>query len=80
MSWDCRDCQDTHPGRFGFCPVSGRPRAQADTMSEAADRAALELADQLEAFVLQYARGNYALASNCRMCADHLRSTRKGNK
>jgi hypothetical protein len=41
-----------------------------------ADRAALELARQLEAFAKRYARNDAALASNCLMCASHLRSTR----
>ena len=26
MSWECPTCDDSHPGRFAFCPVSGRPR------------------------------------------------------
>lgn len=26
MSWSCEHCGDSHPGRFRFCPKSGRAR------------------------------------------------------
>lgn len=42
-----------------------------------ADRAAQELAKQLDAFSKRHARDDGALASHCRMCADHLRSSRQ---
>jgi hypothetical protein len=27
MSWECETCEDTHPGRFSYCPIGGAHRA-----------------------------------------------------
>jgi len=36
MSWQCPTCDDDHPGRFLFCPVSGHHRHWSrDALSEA---------------------------------------------
>ena len=26
MSWLCQDCDEDHPAKFRFCPISGRAR------------------------------------------------------
>jgi hypothetical protein len=31
MSWHCDSCDEDHPGRFDFCPVTGTRRPQIDT-------------------------------------------------
>jgi hypothetical protein len=30
MSWDCNNCNEPHPDRFGFCPVNGTVRPKSD--------------------------------------------------
>ena len=34
MSWSCQTCDDSHPGRFSYCPVSGEPQPREHVPSK----------------------------------------------
>lgn len=63
MSWDCRDCGEGHPGRFAFCPTSGRSRAVADALADRLNVYHVTRVDQDQVGYCQY-RGFVCVAAS----------------
>ena len=45
MSWACLDCREDHPGRYMFCPITGRHRHDAPAVNNPDDPIRLEHVD-----------------------------------